>query len=61
MAGLLAFLDPLEMVVGSLIGVGIYGVLSNPNGRGVWTLLLVGIGMPFVVGMIDLALRLATP
>lgn len=60
-----ALLIPLAapaMVVGSRLGNWIHRVLQNPSlGKLKWLVPLAGVGMPILVGLLDLYLRRLTP
>ncbi len=49
------------MLVGSLVGDAVFGVLERADYTRVWLLLLVALAVPFLAGSVDLYLRLHTP
>ena len=58
---LLVILAAPAMVAGALVGKWIYRILENPSKEGVRSLVLAGLGVPFLTGVIDLLLRWVTP
>lgn len=61
LGGLLILLAAPIVLVGSLLGDAIFGVLERPGYTREWLLLLVALGVPFLTGSVDLYLRLHTP
>jgi len=49
------------LLLGALLGEGVFAVLARPIRGRTWALLLLGVGAPLVTGMADLYLRLNTP
>lgn len=61
LAALLVIVAAPAMVCGARLGQWSYRALERPLASHVRRLLLAGVGVPLVVGIIDLALRAATP